>query len=57
MMESLDELVTLVTDNVDGGVVPAWVAGRLIQALKERDEEIKRLETAQKLSKYDNDLD
>lgn len=56
-MESLEELVNLVTSQVDGGIVPAWTAGRLIQAIKDRDEEIKRLRDEIMLGKYHNDFD
>ncbi len=56
-MEALDNLTKLVMDNVDGGKVPAWVSGRLIQAIQERDKEIKRLKDKQILDGYDNDLD
>ncbi len=56
-MESLEELVTLVTNNLEGRVVPAWTAGRLIQAIKDRDEEIKKLRDRQVLDKFSNDFD
>jgi len=57
MMEALDNLTKLVMDNMDAGKLPAWVAGRLIQAIQDRDKEIKRLKDKHILSGYDNDLD
>lgn len=56
-MEALDNLTKLVMDNVEGGKVPAWVAGRLIQAIQDRDKDIKRLKDKHILDGYDNDLD
>ncbi len=41
-MEALDNLTKLVMDNMDAGKLPAWVAGRLIQAIQDRDKEIKK---------------
>ena len=42
-MKDLDNPTKLVVDNVEAGKVPAWVAGRWIQAIEDRDKEIKRL--------------
>jgi len=47
-VDALDNLSKLVMDNVEAGKVPAWVTGRLIQAIQDRDKEIKRLKEESK---------